>query len=157
MIIYKSHKVSIGDRREKIKFAFLPVWISGDLVWLEKYRVIQQYREVDDYCCGWDTVTKSRLFKNKFMTKNMTKGEIMDFISEYSIGLERFNIKTRTVDLDKDHILSFTMTGYDIAEEHNLLAVNVTPQFLEGLLRECASRIIQKSLINHYKQLKTNK
>ncbi len=42
----KKSKPKIGDVKEKIKFAFLPIKVNDNIVWLEKYIQGYEYKEI---------------------------------------------------------------------------------------------------------------
>ena len=45
----------------QVKFAWLPVVIGGEAIWLEKYGIRKHYRPTGDGKCEWQTVSKTIL------------------------------------------------------------------------------------------------
>jgi len=62
---FKKQEPTLGDKKEKIKFALFPVKINDVFIWFEKYIQVYEYKT---YYYSHDVVVSGGIFTEKYYT-----------------------------------------------------------------------------------------
>jgi hypothetical protein len=54
---------NLGDKKQKVKFAFFPTKVEEKILWLEKYTAIYEYKE---YYYPTDVIVSEGIFTEKY-------------------------------------------------------------------------------------------
>ncbi len=63
---------NIGDRKEVVRFAFLPILVESRLIWLKRYKLVKEYQmhvEWDEFYYEYYNMYNWQTVERKLMRK----------------------------------------------------------------------------------------